>query len=756
MYKLRLKNLPNRELKLILKDLLEINGFNIADLIECTDICEKNEIKEMAQNFGINIKYQIKDRERMTNFILNKIKNLTKDELKDIQEMIFYKHLPRYAVSLKYKIPPRLLNNLKLVIPDYKKQMSSYLGRIRVEGVNTNKRLSSQHSFESLFNLPIDQIVEKISQLKVKAKTIDEMAEALDVSVETISKFALYYGINLKSTHTILEETIPINQLPLFNGLDLTAYFSLYGMTVDDLLLKYPNMDRTELLTFRKNQNKKIPNGVKTLSYLRLKKTVSKSTLYNQLLNKDNNLLQVIDSLSINWSMVYNLFLDYGLVELARELNTANYLFNLMEDTYSRQIRSLKRHKIWRDILKDSHINLDQSLRNTVYNVMIFRQQDDSVLCSLYKKYSTTELTYPSTSAENMLLDLPRSTKDLLKNDDLLKIDYFKDKSSKEESKLADLLDYHNIKYIKNDRTRIDGLKPAARELDFYIPDSDIGIEISPNYTHNSNTYHKTWYNTCKEKNYHFDKFNVCESLGIKLITLFSWDLADDIFEMKTWPRLKTLLNIDTTTIYARNCYITELTDDAIVKRFLNTYHSDGYIRSSKKYGIYNKIDNELVGVATIGSPTHPTLKKRYDLELKRLAFKHGYKIIGGTSKLIKYILKNNSIKTLMTYSDNNWGTGVSYEKSGFTLIKNNKPTVLFVSNTNGSDTYSWQINSKWGARSGVVGKDLLKKGFKSYNDEPFNILKYIETELDHKADNKKGYDQMYDCGNKLWVINKI
>ena len=52
-----------------------------------------------------------------------------------------------------------------------------------------------------------------------------------------------------------------------------------------------------------------------------------------------------------------------------------------------------------------------------------------------------------------------------------------------------------------------------------------------------------------------------------------------------------------------------------------------------------------------------------------------------------------------------------------------------------------------------VVNQDRIKKEFKPYYEEKFNVRKYIETELSHRQDNSKGYDVIYTPGSKKWEI---
>ena len=71
---------------------------------------------------------------------------------------------------------------------------------------------------------------------------------------------------------------------------------------------------------------------------------------------------------------------------------------------------------------------------------------------------------------------------------------------------VAAKLEQNEIEYIANNRTILGGL-----ELDFYLPEYNVGIECNPNKTHNSNkhavdTNRNMFGVSVKSTNYHYDK----------------------------------------------------------------------------------------------------------------------------------------------------------------------------------------------------------------------------------------------------------
>ena len=109
----------------------------------------------------------------------------------------------------------------------------------------------------------------------------------------------------------------------------------------------------------------------------------------------------------------------------------------------------------------------------------------------------------------------------------------------------------------------------------------------------------------------------------------------------------------------------------------------------------------------------------------------------------------------MLTYSDNNFGDGLSYQKAGFKFIKETKQSVKFISELNANDNYSRHIMLNLNSDQAIINKDRISKGLKPYYEKKFNVQEYIETELSHRLDNQKGYDVIYTAGSKRWELNK-
>lgn len=200
---------------------------------------------------------------------------------------------------------------------------------------------------------------------------------------------------------------------------------------------------------------------------------------------------------------------------------------------------------------------------------------------------------------------------------------------------------------------RIDG-----KELDIYLPDIDLAFEFNGVY------YHSELF---KGTNYHLDKTKMCEQNNIQLIHIWEddWDFKRDIIESMILYKLN---KVDK-RIHGRKCTIKEITDNTIIKDFLNENHIQGHVGSSIKIGLYH--ENELVSLMTFKKDKDSHLLNRYCTKLNTI-------VNGGSSKLLKYFIKHHT-SNITTFSNNSYSNGMLYENLGFKKIKELKPDYSYV-----------------------------------------------------------------------------
>ena len=226
-------------------------------------------------------------------------------------------------------------------------------------------------------------------------------------------------------------------------------------------------------------------------------------------------------------------------------------------------------------------------------------------------------------------------------------------------------------------------------ELDVFLPELKIGFEFNGIYWHNE---------LYKDSNYHLKKTELCESNDIKLIHIYEddWMYKNDIVK----SRILNVLNLTPNKIYARKTEIKEITDNKIVREFLEKNHIQGFIGSQFKFGLY--YNDELVSIMNFGKQRkNMGIKSSPECyELLRFCNKLNTNVIGGASKLFKYFIKNYNPNEITTYADRSISQGELYRTLGFTFIGKTQPNYYYVISRNRYHRFNFR-------------KDILvKKGF--------------------------------------------
>lgn len=181
-----------------------------------------------------------------------------------------------------------------------------------------------------------------------------------------------------------------------------------------------------------------------------------------------------------------------------------------------------------------------------------------------------------------------------------------------------------------------------GKELDIYLPEYNLAIEYNgTSYHHSSRSDYvdKYYQRTYKPKNYHYDKWLLCKENNITLLSIydFYWLLEDkrEIYKSK----IKHYLKLDN-KLYARKSIIKEI-DNSVAFEFYSNNHLEGCgfpYKDSKSYGLF--IDDILIMSATIGKIYNQS-SKDFKLKLHRICTLQNYTVVGGISKLSKFLLKS-------------------------------------------------------------------------------------------------------------------
>lgn len=297
---------------------------------------------------------------------------------------------------------------------------------------------------------------------------------------------------------------------------------------------------------------------------------------------------------------------------------------------------------------------------------------------------------------------------------------YVKVQESELENLIKRVLDDNKVLYHHHNRSIIAGAKNPEHkyELDFYLPDYNIGIEINDLATHNVENLNEHSIGS----SYHLYKTLNCQDQNIRLIHIWEWELHNNFDKLSKW--LINELNNSKTRIFAKNCVIKQvpLNDE---KLFLNTYHLQGYTKSDIALGLY--FNGELIQIMTFGKPR---FTKKYEYELIRLCTKYDYAVIGGSKRLFANFIGEYSPASIISYCDLSKFSGNVYEKIGMKYVNRSKPTVIY-------------CNYKWN----VINESILIK---------YGIDNLLGTSYGKGTDNKElirkeGYLPIYNCGNLIY-----
>lgn len=220
------------------------------------------------------------------------------------------------------------------------------------------------------------------------------------------------------------------------------------------------------------------------------------------------------------------------------------------------------------------------------------------------------------------------------------------------KSMVLDFLDKNNIVYILD-------YNCYDMTFDIYLKEYNVSIDLCYVDIHNEQ-HLSLFYDTHTIKNMMYKKAIKCKNL--KIHHMFIWDyMWSNITKRAVIQNLiLNCCNMSKTKIYARNTYIkVERAFD--VREFFHKNNMQGYRTAKHAISLYDKVTNEMIMSYAIGHAYFG--KGKYDLEIARGACKLGYYVIGGPSKLWKFITTEYAPnKSIVYYVDLNYYSGRSLD----------------------------------------------------------------------------------------------
>ena len=225
---------------------------------------------------------------------------------------------------------------------------------------------------------------------------------------------------------------------------------------------------------------------------------------------------------------------------------------------------------------------------------------------------------------------------------------------SNPEKEIEEYLKSLNVYYQIHRRLILD----SKKELDFYLPDHNIGIEFNGTYWHSS---------LCKDKNYHYNKSIEAETKGIRIIHIWEYEWEDSKQREKILSLLKIACNKVDTRIYARNCTTKEITNRE-ARSFNEANHLQGHRSAQVTYGLF--YNNKLVQLMSFSKTRYNrNLTGDNDWEIIRGCPGSNNIVVGGVSKLFKHFIREHNPDHVFSYCDFNKFDGKGYEAIGMKFV---------------------------------------------------------------------------------------
>jgi hypothetical protein len=256
----------------------------------------------------------------------------------------------------------------------------------------------------------------------------------------------------------------------------------------------------------------------------------------------------------------------------------------------------------------------------------------------------------------------------------------------------------------------------SRQEIDVYLPNYKLGIEFDGLYWHSE---------LFRDREYHKNKTNECEKLGIQLLHVFEdeWYYKRNIVK----SIIKSKLNLFDCTINASDCEVKNI-DNEECSRFLDLNHIYGNINTTIKLGLY--CGDDLVSVMTFEKARIGFDEKIFNLN--RFTNKLNTQVIGAENKLLEYFIVEYSPKKIIAYADKRYSKGEPYEKMGFNFVHVNPPSYSYF-NRNQKKRYH---------RFKYRKENIIKYGWFDANKTINEILL------------SNNIIKIYDCGTIKYEIN--
>lgn len=253
----------------------------------------------------------------------------------------------------------------------------------------------------------------------------------------------------------------------------------------------------------------------------------------------------------------------------------------------------------------------------------------------------------------------------------------------------------------------------APKELDCYVPEKKLAVEMCGLY----------WHSELKINNsYHSEKLKLCNDKGIDLIQIFEDEWVNQQNICKSI--LRNRLGVTGNKFFARQLQVVPVTGSK-ARVFIEANHIQGFAPAQHYLGMEK--EGELIAIASF---SFNRLKKDEKWELVRYCSLLDTTVVGGLSRLCKAFMKQHQVSTLLSYCCLRWFNGAGYEAAGFVKTGQTQPSYFYTNKVIRISRYS-------------AKKHKLEKKLPNFDD---NL-----TEWENMAN--AGFTRVYDCGHSVYEL---
>lgn len=263
------------------------------------------------------------------------------------------------------------------------------------------------------------------------------------------------------------------------------------------------------------------------------------------------------------------------------------------------------------------------------------------------------------------------------------------------EDKWELFLQHENIPYLLHQKCLI-GDSGNTQEIDILCIEHNVGIEISPTYTHNHDV-ETHWGNETKSVRYHQAKAEWAERIGINLIQVFDW------YEERKIKDLVSRLCNKNTLLKACDIEVRKIAD----KKFVKSFICENSLETIREYDIaYGMFHNQkCIGIMSMHQDKNDD---QQTWNISNLCLSAGISSKDGIIAMIDNFYLDVAPNEL--YIDVNYDlyNGVFFEQIGFSYICTTEPNCTWVK----MDGHTFQEIADENINEKVCVGEMIKQGY--------------------------------------------